>query len=1169
MALPIHFPPHPTDLVSWKPRLKVHEVESLIGQLHMGSRRDMRGLPWEPSEYELRRVPVAAFPDTVPATDSRVVDYKARATEPPPIVVVGAGRIFDGHHRLASQRAKGRPDILAYVPAAPPQQAELDKSARGALRALAIGATLTAAVPATGARPAVGARSITPLPGKARPAPEVEPDSNDEENFASDARLAQPYNGDGGTPRALTPRRAPTITPGPSKVVPAPEAHPAPAKLSRAEAAGRAGFIAKHGERALDALLGAMEAWFDFGKDPARAARYLVAHRDQTADVMDLEPPATLYRGLSLPYTAKLASPKEGRQITYEARKACESWSSSGKEAYEYAAAADWDGGAGSPIRVVLSAPAAGLRVCLAPPSKTRPWFEKELRERLSRLDLKWRRTERDYLVTDQRVACTVWRRFHWRKGLARSEAAWELAKRSKNVRQQTRGITSAQADVRMTDFLRRIGGFRAVEARQDRFGVGGDQRELLYNPMVGSAEHEAAHALMTPPGRTLREHQQALGQASSRVAMPQEERVREEAGAFAMQPLMARRAGVKVSNPEAQRYSSGNNQPAENAAATAAAREALDAHLAGARRISPKGLVQAAPPSLDQRISARQAGSFGRSGVGLGKSFGFPPHQLALPGYSEGAVRVVRQAPGPGARPAHGSVAPTLFHAYVGKNRVGSAQYYPQKLAGEAGVNISHVAVHPAYQGAGVGTALLRAVKEHLNSKHPKVRWAASEPASRGSARMLEHVLGPALYMNGQPRAARGSLERDGSIGGETVEAVHHIGPGDRPQDHPWAAHSKKECDMAIKRESQALGALRKAALGAAERRSPLRKADPSPTHPTPPGEAAPAQQAIPRVEREAADYMRQAKMPYRPLGQPPAIDEAHTGRVGAAYEAAQHQPSHPDVKTSYDALKRETMAQYNHLKGQGYTFSPYGQGAAADDNPYPTVGHVLQDLAANKHLHVFTGGDLPSDHPLAEPSGVGELPTYNDVFRAVHDVYGHGKTGADFSHAGEEHAFHSHAGMYSPQARRALLTETRGQNAAFTHGKDGEWNRANPSQARFPEQKAALLPEWAGQDVAAHPAPALRRSEIAAAIAGAQMKTFERAEEPAMTQKLQKGAWAMFHDYAARAEASKADQKAKPAAAPPKPGAAAPPKPPAPAVKSDRVALAGLARMAKAEAS
>lgn len=233
------------------------------------------------------------------------------------------------------------------------------------------------------------------------------------------------------------------------------------------------------------------------------------------------------------------------------------------------------------------------------------------------------------------------------------------------------------------------------------------------------------------------------------------------------------------------------------------------------------------------------------------------------------------------------------------------------------------------------------------------------------------------------------------------------------------------------------------------------------------------------PRVMQEAADYMQQAGFPYQPMDRLHPVDPEFQRRTSAAYEAIEHRPHDPQVKAAYDALKQETMAQYQHLKGHGYRFTPASDFSAAGTEA-DAFDTMHRDVGQNKHLHVFTGGDLPHDHPLAEPSGDPDLPSYNDVFRAVHDVYGHVKPGVDFGHDGEERAWHSHASMYSPLARRALATETRGQNTNYHYGTNGEHNRANPAQAIFPPQKAGLMPEEFSHTPTVHPSMAKTESPL-----------------------------------------------------------------------------------------
>lgn len=187
--------------------------------------------------------------------------------------------------------------------------------------------------------------------------------------------------------------------------------------------------------------------------------------------------------------------------------------------------------------------------------------------------------------------------------------------------------------------------------------------------------------------------------------------------------------------------------------------------------------------------------------------------------------------------------------------------------------------------------------------------------------------------------------------------------------------------------------------------------------------------------------------------------VDEGKAKQIASDYEAMEHNPDDPKVKASYDALKAETLAQYQHLKDAGYSFTPDATG----ENGYKSSADMIADATNNKHLHVFTGGDMPAEHPLAEaaPENPDGLKTYNDIFRAVHDVFGHAKEGVGFGPRGEENAWRQHAQMYSPEARGAMTAETRGQNSWVNFGPHGEENQANPQNTKYAEQKAGLLPE------------------------------------------------------------------------------------------------------------
>jgi hypothetical protein len=182
-------------------------------------------------------------------------------------------------------------------------------------------------------------------------------------------------------------------------------------------------------------------------------------------------------------------------------------------------------------------------------------------------------------------------------------------------------------------------------------------------------------------------------------------------------------------------------------------------------------------------------------------------------------------------------------------------------------------------------------------------------------------------------------------------------------------------------------------------------------------------------------------------------------------------------EVKKSYDAFKTETREQYDQLVRDGYQFEFHPEGT----DPYRiTPQFAVQDVKKNKHMSVFPTtegfGTTPgaAAHPLLEDTGliwaqrgsdgkiVNKPVTYNDLFRAVHDVYGHAKEGVGFRADGEDNAYLAHSAMYSPEAKKAMASETRGQNSWVNYGPHGRYNRqATGERTWFAPQKAGILPQ------------------------------------------------------------------------------------------------------------
>ena len=242
-----------------------------------------------------------------------------------------------------------------------------------------------------------------------------------------------------------------------------------------------------------------------------------------------------------------------------------------------------------------------------------------------------------------------------------------------------------------------------------------------------------------------------------------------------------------------------------------------------------------------------------------------------------------------------------------------------------------------------------------------------------------------------------------------------------------------------------------------------------PEPPAPTP---SQPPVQPVgnPEIRRMANDYVQKAGVAKHlpEQGYAPLLPEEHRKRVADAYEAAEHSPGDPDVQRAYAAFKHETKQQYEHAVQNGMTFTPWG----ANRDPYKTSYEMRNDVLHNKHLGFYQGGDMQADHPLAEVDPDHGL-SYNDMFRATHDLYGHAKEGYEFGPRGEYNAFLAHKQMYSPVAQKAMRSETHGQNNWVNYGphlrtKDGEVLKKgqpgwiHPNERPFAPQKATIMPDW-----------------------------------------------------------------------------------------------------------
>ena len=126
-----------------------------------------------------------------------------------------------------------------------------------------------------------------------------------------------------------------------------------------------------------------------------------------------------------------------------------------------------------------------------------------------------------------------------------------------------------------------------------------------------------------------------------------------------------------------------------------------------------------------------------------------------------------------------------------------------------------------------------------------------------------------------------------------------------------------------------------------------------------------------------------------------------------------------------AYRQMAKETDEQFKRLP-VSLSYHRAGEGN------YRNSKQMLQDVYGNKHLYVFQGGD---EHPFLKDVDPQTGLTENEKFRAVHDFFGHAIHGNEFGPKGEEIAWAAHSQMYSPLARVAMSTETRGQNSTVNY--------------------------------------------------------------------------------------------------------------------------------------
>lgn len=287
-------------------------------------------------------------------------------------------------------------------------------------------------------------------------------------------------------------------------------------------------------------------------------------------------------------------------------------------------------------------------------------------------------------------------------------------------------------------------------------------------------------------------------------------------------------------------------------------------------------------------------------------------------------------------------------------------------------------------------------------------------------------------------------------------------------------------------------------------------------------------SQEAKVEAEKATQNYIDNNK---KQLGLPDSettsvkkIDNGLAKAIKDAYDALPVDDSkNPEVKAAYEKAAKEIDSQFNYLtKDLGIKVE------FIKDDPYKNSEEMFDDIINNKRLKVYQGGE---PHPfLGDSTKDASGFTANEKLRAIHDYFGHFVNRNQFGKVGEEAAWVDHSKMFSPEAQRAISTETRGQNSwvnfsgvndaaiekmqkgnqLIKEGKVTEGNKLiqeGQSEFKFAEQKVALMPkeftDWTIYSEKGKPAEIKETEEVKPTEVKEKIKiTAPKIEEPVIEE-------------------------------------------------------------------
>lgn len=232
------------------------------------------------------------------------------------------------------------------------------------------------------------------------------------------------------------------------------------------------------------------------------------------------------------------------------------------------------------------------------------------------------------------------------------------------------------------------------------------------------------------------------------------------------------------------------------------------------------------------------------------------------------------------------------------------------------------------------------------------------------------------------------------------------------------------------------------------------------------------------PMLNALSAEYKNKYQIPYNPFTYREKMNQAIGIEIANIYQEKAHEPHNKLVKAAYDQLKKEVTDQFMFLMdSENIQYEPFeGKG-----EPYADSYEMLMDIH-DYHLYFFKTesgfgeSEYTEENTMLHGTGI-MLGDYelvvNDLFRIVHDIFGHAMDGNGFGPIGEDKAWFCHLNMFTPLAAAALSMETRGQNCWVNFGSHmrnahgelytrNDKNWLSPGERPFAEQKMNLLPSY-----------------------------------------------------------------------------------------------------------